>query len=165
MSDLIVASIEFIVEGDLALDLDSLFPREKQFVQRELMEAGERGIYNVVQVDAENEKRFVRQLKDDKGVVLYFKFPANYKVELPRLIGNYNPDWGIVRKAPNGGLRLYLVRETKGSLNLESLQFPAERRKVGCAEKYFAAIKLDYRVVTGDSEGWWEPGPQQDPLI
>jgi hypothetical protein len=42
--------------------------------------------------------------------------------------------------------------------HLATLQFPAERRKIRCAEKYFALIGVNYLTVNPDKVGgWWEP--------
>jgi type III restriction enzyme len=139
------------------IDLEELFPKEKSFAQKELIDAGRPGLYDLVQKDSNVEETFVRRLRDDAAVVLYFKFPPAFKIRLPRLIGNYNPDWGIVRRASDGRVTLHLVRETKGTEKLEDLQFPHERRKIECAEKYFAATGIDYRPITGETSAWWEP--------
>lgn len=89
--------------------------------------------------------------------MLYFKFPPSFKVRLPKLIGNYNPDWGVVRRDTSGRTTLHLVRETKGTEKLEDLQFPHERRKIECAEKYFATAGVDYRPITEKTAEWWRP--------
>ena len=136
-------------------DLEALFPKSRHFPQRELLESGERGLYDLVQTDSEVEARFVELLKTDQKVILFFKFPATFKVRLPRLIGNYNPDWGIVRRAEDGRIIVYLVRETKGGA-LDTLRFPHEKRKVRCAQAYFGALEIDYRQIDpGSFSGWW----------
>ena len=79
----------------------------------------------------------------------------------PRIIGDYNPDWGIARyRGPNKKIILELVRETKGSQELQNLQFPHEKRKILCAEKFFDTLGIDYRVVM-DQADWWKPAPDQ----
>lgn len=72
----------------------------------------------------------------------YLKLPAWFTVETP--VGPYNPDWAIMFESSS---KLYLVRETKGSLN------PLDRRedeniKIDCARMHFDAIDVDYDVVT-----------------
>ena len=59
-------------------------------------------------------------------------------------IGPYNPDWALVFE---GTHHVYLVRETKGSLD------PRERRhdenvKIECAHMHFKSIGIDYAVAT-----------------
>ncbi len=146
---------------DWGYDLDDLFPPLKVFPQKELIDSGEAGLYDQTQIDSDVEKRFVehRLLVDDQ-VVFYFKFPPSFKIQFPKVIGNYNPDWGIARLDPDGKLILELVRETKGSEDLATLQFPQEKRKIICARKHFNAIGIDYRVVLDSSLEWWKPEDQ-----
>lgn len=73
-------------------------------------------------------------------------------------IGEYNPDWAIVvepRDAhgePTGEQMLYLVRETKGTTNLDDLR-PDEKRKILCGKRHFKdALSVDYKVVTSAEE-------------
>ena len=141
-------------------NLETLFPREKQFTQRELRDAGPKGLYDQVQIDSDNEVSFVEIVRDDTNLVFYFKFPPAFKVALPRQIGNYNPDWGLARLS-NAGMSLLYVRETKGSENVQELQWAHEKRKIVCAQKYFAAVGLDYRPVKGTNADWWQTGVTQ----
>jgi type III restriction enzyme len=87
--------------------------------------------------------------------VLYFKFPASFKINFPKIIGNYNPDWGIIRKGENGKQTLELIRETKGRTDTENLRFVHEKLKIDCAERHFKAIGIDYRVIDDASDNWW----------
>ncbi|MBN2532675.1 MAG: hypothetical protein JXB88_07290 [Spirochaetales bacterium] len=79
-------------------------------------------------------------------------------MRLPAIIGNYNPDWGIVRKDADGKKTLHLVRETKGREDMRKLRFEHEKRKIKCAKKYFEAIGIDYRAISIRTERWWEEG-------
>jgi len=97
--------------------------------------------YDHVEFDSEIEHRFAKALDDRRDVRFYIKLPSWFTVDTP--VGPYNPDWAIMFEAET---KLYLVRETKGSLDA------AERRemeniKINCAEKHFAAIGVDYKVV------------------
>jgi type III restriction enzyme len=94
--------------------------------------------------------------RDDK-ILFFFKFPPAFKVTLPRIIGNYNPDWGIVRRTDDGKLTLELVRETKGDPDTTKLQFPSEGRKITSAAKHFEALGIDYRHITPETLDWAEP--------
>jgi type III restriction enzyme len=87
--------------------------------------------------------------------VLFFKFPPKFKLDFPRVIGDYNPDWGVVRFDEQGKAKLHLVRETKGTTDLEKLQFSHEAVKIKCAERYFVALGIDYRVVDLRVAAWW----------
>lgn len=160
VSDHIVDNIEFEIDENIEIyALDTLFPKMVKQPQRELIDAGKAGLYDKVQVDSDVERDFIENLiKPDieKGnTILYFKFPPKFKIYLPKIIGNYNPDWAIVRKY-NGKFKLELVRETKGGVKLEDLRFPQEKRKILCAMKYFEKIGVSYRVVTSTSHDWME---------
>lgn len=146
---------------DWGHDLEDTFPAEQEFPQRELVVGSSASLYDHVQYDSDVEQRFVvHRLNDDDEVVFYFKFPPSFKIDFPRVIGDYNPDWGIGRYQ-DGKILLQLVRETKGGEELERLRFPHEKRKILCARKHFESIGIDYRVVTDETPAWWEHGDDQ----
>ena len=110
-----------------------------------------RSLYNYVICDSDTEKEFVEGLENRDDVKLYVKLPAFFKVPTP--IGSYNPDWAIVVEPrdefgePTGEQMLYLVRETKGTTNLDDLR-PDEKRKINCGKVHFReALGVDYEVV------------------
>jgi type III restriction enzyme len=104
-------------------------------------------LYDGVPFDSEIEKTFAQDLEKRADIKLYIKLPHWFTVTTP--IGEYNPDWAIVMENPEGGADLlYLVRETKGSLNLDELR-PDEKRKILCGQSHFrGALGVDYKVVT-----------------
>jgi len=167
LADHVADHIEFQLSGDtFPYDLQHLFPPQKEFPQHELIPGNPTSLYNEVQVDSQVEENFVQQqLHPDPRVVAYFKFPPKFKIPFPKLLGNYNPDWGILRYDDHDTLILELVRETKGAEDVERLQFPHERRKIQAAERHFRAVGLDYRVVTDRTPQWWlskNSFPEQD---
>ncbi|WP_193063729.1 DEAD/DEAH box helicase family protein [Oceanobacillus oncorhynchi] len=158
LSNHIVDNIEYEIDENVEqYDADELFPKMVKQPQRELIEAGKAGLYDKVQVDSDVERDFIENLiKSDvekDNTLLYFKFPPKFKILMPKIIGNYNPDWAIVRKSDDK-LKIELVRETKGGVKLEDLRFPHEKRKILCALKYFEKIGVNYRVVTSNSYDW-----------
>lgn len=171
LSDHIVEHIEFeFCVGKRDFPLEDFFPPECEFAQHELIEAGDVSIYDKVQTDSEVEKRFVKNSLsgNDPKVIAYFKFPTRFKVELPKILGNYNPDWGILREGEHGNVILKLVRETKGQEDIDKLRFSHEGRKVRAAQKHFDAINVDYRMITDTTPFWWRPKKDvfgQDPII
>lgn len=160
-ADHMVKNLEFTFDTgkNETFQLEELFPSVKDFPQKELIEAGSVSLYDYVQVDSDIERKFVQNyLKNyDPKIIGYFKFPPAYKVNLPRVIGNYNPDWGILRKDDQDRIVLKLVRETKGREDTSMLRFSNEGRKIDAAKKHFREIGLDYRVVTDESHDWYEP--------
>ena len=101
--------------------------------------------FNHVEIESDVERRFAKALDDNKSVKYFVKLPAWFTVDTP--IGPYNPDWAIVFEQTK---RLYLVRETKGSLEAEQRRHE-ENVKIECAQRHFKAIDVDYAVVTSVS--------------
>ena len=119
------------------------------------MNSEKHGLYNKSQKDSEVEEKFVtNKLEFDDNVFFFFKFPSKYKIDFPRIIGNYNPDWGVIRKDKNG-LKVQLVRETKGTSEIENLRFVHEINKVKVAKKHFSSLGIDYDIIKGDEIKWY----------
>ena len=162
MSDLdhVTERIEFTVDdGAPPYDLSEIFPPKRSYPQKEILEAGSQGLYDLVQKDSDVEQQYVEAIRQEgNAIVFYFKFPPGFKVDLPNLIGNYNPDWGIARIDLSGQVQVRtFVHETKGSMDVAKLQFPHERRKIKCAQKYFASIGVNYLTVDPKKTGkWWQ---------
>jgi type III restriction enzyme len=158
MADHVTARIAFVDAPSAAHlpDPEDMFPRETSYPQKEVVPAGARGLYDKMQVDSEVERAFVRRVSEDGCVEFYFKFPPRFRIDLPKLIGDNNPDWGIARIDEAGQPVIYKIRETKGSADIGRLRFDHEKRKVRCAQKYFAALGIDYRPITGDTKEWWK---------
>jgi type III restriction enzyme len=163
----IADNIEFTIEEEASgYDLQELFPPTRTYPQKEVIDAGPHGLYDLIQKDSEVEQRYVEAIKHDGDAIkFYFKFPPKFKIDLPEVIGDYNPDWGIARVHRNGKVEVRaFVHETKGG-ELGSLRFPQEERKVRCAQQYFAAIGVNYRPIDPDRRGdWWEPTDGAAPL-
>lgn len=143
-------------------DKNELFPNDKRFPVTELEDANEeQSIYNKIQVDSNVERNFVKRLNEvgaPGNVQLYFKFPPKYKVLLPKIIGNYNPDWAILR-TDGSNQKLEIVRETKGTEDINALPHTNEARKIICGYKHFTAIGVDYRFVDDKNDKWFEKSP------
>ena len=90
-------------------------------------------IYQYVQTDSANERKFVQKLDASSEVVVYAKLPRGFKIPTP--VGDYNPDWAIAFH--EGAVKhIYFVAETKGSLS--SLQMrKVEESKIECARRFF----------------------------
>lgn len=166
VADHIACNIEYEkADGPINKDIDSLFPIQEDYSKDELVDGKtDRTIYEKIQVDSKPERNFVNTLNnsDSKtgGVALYFKFPPKYKINLPHIIGNYNPDWAIVRRDENE-IQFELVRETKDTNDLTNLWHSNEARKIICAQKHFKAVGLDYRFIDGNNPNirnlkWWD---------
>jgi len=153
-------------------DKEELFPPQRSTPQKELISASGKSLYDVVQIDSDVEKRFVEnRLNIDPNVVLYFKFPPKFKINMPKIIGNYNPDWGIVRRSEDGQYKIELVRETKGFEMLKVAigagydnlrQVTNEKRKIICAGRHFKQLGISYRDITPEMVRWWEDAASED---
>lgn len=128
---------------DAAWDMDFFVTHHAEAYEDTLVEV-KKSIYERIPVDSEVERKFATDLDERDDVVLFVKLPGWYKVDTP--VGGYNPDWAIVRR-DGEGLSLYLVRETKGSSNLDDLFREHEVWKVTFGRKHFDAINVDYKVV------------------
>ena len=112
----------------------------------------EKSIYDHVITDSHVERDFALALEQMDEVKLFVKLPDWFTVPTP--VGPYNPDWAIVFHVQDefGELRekLYLVRETKGTLDAEDRR-ATENMKIACARQHFGALEVDYDdVVTAE---------------
>ncbi len=157
LADHIAANVAYNLTRELMeYDSEDMFPESRKFPQKELIDGSDWSLYDQVQIDSDIERRFVEyKLNEDDKIVCFFKFPSQFKISIPKIIGNYNPDWGIIRWDDNNNFKLELVRETKGNVNPNLLQFPNEKRKIDCATKHFDLTKVDYKQIKGDEVKWW----------
>lgn len=103
-------------------------------------------VYDQVIYDSEVERKFAEALDKGEDIKLFVKLPGWFKVETP--IGEYNPDWAIVKVA---GEKLYFVRETKSSRDFLKLR-NSEVDKVKCGKAHFSALGVSYEVVISAGE-------------
>jgi type III restriction enzyme len=161
VKDHIVDRLRFRDTGTRDEDIGPIelaFPEQQDQVQRELIDGGPTSLYDKVQVDSDVERKFVNEhlRPDEDNLVVYFKFPPRFRIGLPRIIGNYNPDWGVLRHEKGESVSLELVRETKGGDDLDKLRFLNEGRKLVLAERYFATLGIDYRFVSPQVDSYWQ---------
>jgi type III restriction enzyme len=104
-----------------------------------------KSIYEYVVYDSNVEREFARKLDQRDDIKLFVKLPAWFKVPTP--IGQYNPDWAIVK---HDGATVYLVRETKATKDFWKLR-TSEALKARCGKRHFDAIDVSFDVaVTAD---------------
>jgi type III restriction enzyme len=134
-------------------DKDEIVEAWKDYIvpSEEIGGVGGTHLWDGVPFESETEKAFAQDLEKRKDVKLYIKLPRWFEVATP--IGHYKPDWAIVMAAPvSGEDRLYLVRETKSTLDLDKLR-PDEKRKILCGRSHFrGALHVDYKLVTQASQ-------------
>lgn len=121
---------------------------------------GGTNLFDHVIYDSHIERDFATQLENNHDHVKFFtKLPRRFKVRTP--VGEYSPDWAIVYN-DDGVDHLCLVRETKGTLNLDDLDWDQAMR-IRFARRHFAAAptgKVDYYFTTAEAglrvAGAWE---------
>ena len=100
-----------------------------------------KSIVDNIACDSAVEQRMAEYLEARADVPLFVKLPDWFKIPTP--LGNYNPDWAFVRNQKDGQA-LYLVRETKGTDDLEKLQWESEGWKIKFGKAHFNALRVDY---------------------
>lgn len=106
----------------------------------------EKSVYDYILYDSGVEKRFAENLNTLKDVKYFIKLPGWFQVPTP--IGNYNPDWAILRK--NGDI-VYMIRETKATKDQMQLR-GFESAKIKCGARHFETIGVDYDVIVSAGE-------------
>ncbi|MCF6175414.1 MAG: DEAD/DEAH box helicase family protein [Victivallaceae bacterium] len=104
--------------------------------------ATDKSVYNYIAYDSGIEKKFAEDLEGMKNIKFFIKLPGWFKIPTP--IGNYNPDWAILKK--NGEI-VYMIRETKSTKDKLKLRIP-ETDKIACGYKHFESIGVNYDVAT-----------------
>lgn len=102
--------------------------------------------YDWIAYDSDVEREVAERLDGDSRVKFFCKLPRGFKVPTP--IGNYNPDWAIVLEDDG---KLYLVRETKSTLDTDKLR-DSENRKIKCGKAHFGALGVDFKAATNIHE-------------
>jgi len=105
-----------------------------------------KSVYDAVVYDSEVEREFAEKMEAREDIKLFVKLPPWFKVDTP--LGTYNPDWAIVK---HGDSALYLVRETKGTLNFEHLR-QVEEQKIKCGTQHFQTLGVDYKIIVSADE-------------
>lgn len=104
--------------------------------------------FDYVVFDSDVERQFAEKLDSREDVRFFMKLPAKFKIPTP--VGEYNPDWAIIKQV-DGEDRLYMIRETKSTLDELSLR-PTEKAKVASAREHFRAIGIDNYEVSAPQD-------------
>ncbi|MCD4811376.1 DEAD/DEAH box helicase family protein [bacterium] len=100
---------------------------------------------NMVPLDSGVEYQFAKECETREDVQFYFKLPFWFKIKTP--IGNYTPDWALIKKNEK---TVYFVAETK-SENQELKD--SEKRKIKCGKAHFDEFEgVEYRQVSKVSD-------------
>lgn len=147
LNDLIVEGIKYEKIGDVEYEMRlfedyEIHVNELTFV----ISKKEKTIYsNMVPLDSGVEYQFAKDCETREDIDFYFKLPYWFKIKTP--IGNYNPDWALIKKNEK---TVYFVAETK-SANQELKT--SEKRKIKCGNAHFDEFEgVEYRQVAKVSD-------------
>jgi type III restriction enzyme len=146
LNEVLVNGIEYEKIGDAVFEQRIFEDEEIETFIRYRIESM-RSLYQEFEVDSPVEQEFAEKLESRDDILLYFKLPSRFVVDTP--IGTYNPDWAIVKKEETA--KLYLIRETKGSLDPTKLR-DSENAKNYCGKKHFDVLGVPYAVVKDADE-------------
>ena len=129
--------------------------QDETVAKPEFVVSVQKSITDKIVCDSGIEVRWAEYFEARDDIPLFIKLPGWFLVPTP--LGNYNPDWALVRKEDAGDY-LYLVRESKGTHKLEALQWEAEGWKIKFGKAHFNALNVDY-------DFHWDPsvGVEIDP--
>lgn len=97
--------------------------------------------HEYVVYSSEIERKFAEELDKREDIKLFIKLPDKFKIDTP--VGQYIPDWAIVKHNDN---TIYMVRETKGNKDYLKLR-TSEADKINCGKKHFEALDVSFDVV------------------
>jgi type III restriction enzyme len=103
-------------------------------------------LYEYVVYDSEVERVFAKRMDEREDIKLFVKLPGWFKVDTP--VGEYNPDWAIVK---HDGQTLYFVKETKGTKDFLKLR-TTEADKVRCGQRHFETLGVPFAVAVNAEE-------------
>ena len=101
-----------------------------------------KSVYDYIYYESGVEKNFAVALENMQNIKYFIKLPNWFKVRTP--VGNYNPDWAILKK--NGDI-VYMIRETKFTLDKLGLR-ALESKKIQCGKAHFESIGVNYKTCT-----------------
>jgi len=100
---------------------------------------------NLVPLDSKVEYEFAEECEKRDDVEFYFKLPFWFKIKTP--IGNYNPDWALIKKNEK---TVYFVAETKSPG--QELRI-SEKQKIKCGYAHFNEFDdVEYKQVSTVSD-------------
>jgi len=132
------------------LQTDGLEERERFFDRMVEIHNTQKTDFDHVVYESEVEREFAEMLDSRADIKLFMKLPAKFKVPTP--VGDYNPDWAIIRQA-DGENRIYMIRETK-STHDRNKRRPSENAKIDAATEHFKTIGIGYEVTVPPPPTW-----------
>ena len=155
LAKIVVDGIQYEKIGGSAYELrelqaDGLEEKERFFDRMVEIHNTQKTDFDHVVYDSEVERKFAELLDSREDIKLFMKLPAKFKVPTP--VGDYNPDWAIVRQT-DGENRIYMTRETKSTHEREKRR-PSENAKIDAAVGHFKAIGIGYDITVPPPPTW-----------
>jgi type III restriction enzyme len=104
--------------------------------------------FNYIQIDSDGaeapERLFAEKLDSREDVKFFMKLPDKFRIETP--VGPYNPDWAIIKQDADGSNRIYMIRETKSTVD-ESKRRPTENAKIKAATEHFKQLGIGSETI------------------
>ncbi len=114
----------------------------------------EKTLYNYILIDSLSspERKFAEECESRDDILFYIKLPSWFFIKTP--IGNYNPDWALIKREEGDETKIYFVAETKDAKAAQDMTLlrESERMKIKCGEKHFAEFS-DVRFQAVGSVG------------
>lgn len=148
MQEFMVLGVKYERIADAEYEMHLFEQQELDGYLSRMMEV-RKSIYDVIEYGSNVERKFAEELDARADIRLFVKLPRWFKVETP--VGTYNPDWAIVKQDEDGAPKLYLVRETKGTLEQLKLR-GIEWAKLNCGKAHFTQLGVDFKYVTSAAE-------------
>ena len=100
---------------------------------------------DLLPLDSKVESQFARDCESREDIEFYFKLPPWFKIKTP--IGNYNPDWALIKKDEKA---VYFVAETKSAG--QELR-ASEKNKIECGKAHYKWLEnVEFRQVSSVNE-------------
>ncbi len=103
-------------------------------------------VYEYVVYESGVEKEFAKTLDQREDIKLFVKLPDWFEID--RHVGQYNPDWAIVKQDDKTRYLVSDMKSTKDFLKLWS----SEAGKGGCGQKQFETLGVALSVVVSVDE-------------
>lgn len=132
------------------LQADGLAEKDRFFDKLLKIHNTQKTDFDHVFYESEVERQFAELLDSREDIKLFMKLPAKFKVPTP--VGDYNPDWAIVRQT-DGENRVYMIRETKSTHDRDKRR-PSENARIDAAAAHFKAIGIGYDVTVPPPPTW-----------
>ena len=142
LQSLIIEGIKYEKLDELSYEMSQFLKEEHkmEFLEDKIVPT-KKSVYDYIYYESKVEKDFAVALENLKNIKYFIKLPKWFKVPTP--VGDYNPDWAILKK--NGGI-VYMIRETKGTLNPRALR-SLEQDKTKYGAKHFLTSVVQTLVL------------------